>query len=179
MRLFTAITFDAPSKDRLSRHMAALKKAGAAGNFTRHDNLHLTLAFIGETDRVEDAKAALDACAAGHRALTLHVEGTGRFGNILWAGASGEGLTALGEDMAACLRSRGFDIEKRPFKAHITLARKYKDGAGMPMLRPFDYGAGHISLMESTREKGVLVYREIYRKALCGVGTPSGRPQRV
>ena len=27
MRLFTAITFDAPSKDRLSRHMAALKKA--------------------------------------------------------------------------------------------------------------------------------------------------------
>ncbi len=165
MRLFTAITFDAASKDRLSRHMAALKKSGARGSFTRHDNLHLTLAFIGETNRPEEAKAAVDACAARHGALSLHVEGTGRFGNILWAGASGEGLQSLGEDMASCLRAQGFDIEKRPFKAHITLARKYADGPeAPPVLRPFDYAATHLSLMESTREKGVLTYREVYRK---------------
>lgn len=61
MRLFTAITFDTSSKDRLSRHIAALKKSGAEGNFTRHDNLHLTLAFIGETERIAEAKASMPA----------------------------------------------------------------------------------------------------------------------
>ena len=33
--------------------------------------------------------------------------------------------------------------------------------------------------MAALKKAGVLVYREIYRKALCGVGTPSGRPQAL
>lgn len=39
---------------------AALKKAGVRANFTRRDNYHLTLVFLGETDRAEAAAAALD-----------------------------------------------------------------------------------------------------------------------
>ena len=167
MRLFVAITFSAGNKDRLYRHIVALKKAGAEGNFTRHDNLHLTLAFIGETDRAAEVKAAMDACALRHRPMTLHVEGEGRFGDILWAGASGEGLRALAQDLAEKLRDRGFAIEKRDFKAHITLARKFREGHGeRPVLRPFTQETAHISLMESTHVGGKLTYIEIYRKEL-------------
>ena len=167
MRLFTAITFDASSKDRLSRHIAALRKSGAEGTFTRHDNLHLTLAFIGETDRIGEAKAAVDACAADFTPFTLHIEGSGKFGDILWAGASGDSLMDLGNGMAEHLHTQGFSIEKRPFKAHITLARKYRPGKGeTPVLRPFDYAVTAISLMESSRREGKLTYTEIYRKEL-------------
>ena len=167
MRLFVAITFSAGNKDRLYRHIAALKKGGAEGSFTRHDNLHLTLVFIGETDRIEAVRAAIDASADRHEPLTLHVEGEGRFGDILWAGAWGEGLQALAKDMAESLRDRGFVIEKRDFKAHITLARKFKEGHGeRPTLRPFTQDVTSISLMESNRVGGKLTYTEIYRKEL-------------
>lgn len=167
MRLFTAIAFDTPSKDRLSRHIAALKKSGAKGNFTRHDNLHLTLAFIGETDRIAEAKAAVDACAADFTPFTLHIEGSGKFGDIHWAGVSGDRLIDLGNGMAEQLRTQGFSIEKRSFRAHITLARKYSPGkVAAPVLRPFDYPVTALSLMESSRRDGKLTYTEIYRKEL-------------
>ena len=48
MRLFIAIKFNAKVINDLVKLQAELKDCGAEGNFTRPENLHLTLAFIGE-----------------------------------------------------------------------------------------------------------------------------------
>ena len=46
MRLFIAINFNEDVTDDLARLQAELRDCGAEGNFTRPENLHLTLAFI-------------------------------------------------------------------------------------------------------------------------------------
>ena len=58
MRLFISIRFDNKILDALSRFQASLKKLGVTGRFTPRENLHLTLAFIGEFD---DPEAVLEA----------------------------------------------------------------------------------------------------------------------
>ena len=40
--------------------VVGLKKVGATGNFSRRNNLHVTLSFIGETDNVRAAKEAMN-----------------------------------------------------------------------------------------------------------------------
>ena len=58
MRLFTAICFDDETKNAL---FEAGKEAEnfAEGNFSAKENLHLTIVFIGETERTEEIKSAL------------------------------------------------------------------------------------------------------------------------
>ena len=58
MRLFVAIRFSPAVEEALWTAVGDLRRQGA-GTFTRRENLHLTLAFIGETDRLEDARQAV------------------------------------------------------------------------------------------------------------------------
>ena len=53
MRLFLGVELPTVWREALDRGAAALKKAGVRANFTRRDNYHLTLVFLGETDRAE------------------------------------------------------------------------------------------------------------------------------
>jgi len=48
MRLFIAIQLDDHLKDALTAMQSAMRAARVGGNYTKVENLHLTLAFIGE-----------------------------------------------------------------------------------------------------------------------------------
>ena len=48
MRLFVAIEFEPDIIESLKRVQSDLKRCGLKGRFTKEENLHLTLAFIGE-----------------------------------------------------------------------------------------------------------------------------------
>ena len=48
MRLFAAIELSDEMKKALVRFQDSLKDAGVFGGYTKPDNLHLTLTFIGE-----------------------------------------------------------------------------------------------------------------------------------
>ena len=50
MRLFIAIQLSDPMKKALVNMMHELKKQGVEGNYVPAQNLHMTLAFIGEYD---------------------------------------------------------------------------------------------------------------------------------
>ena len=58
MRLFIAIDPDDGVKNCLKRCQDELKEAGVTGNYSSEQNLHLTLAFIGEFGNPD---AVLDA----------------------------------------------------------------------------------------------------------------------
>ena len=122
MRLFAAILLDHEMRRALTGVQQALRAAGARANYTRAENLHLTLAFLGETDDLALARHALAYCTGAPFALTLtHV---GRFGNLWWVGADGgEALERLALCTQDAFRRAGFPIERRAFRAHITLAR--------------------------------------------------------
>lgn len=84
MRLFVAVLLSEPMRQALLDTMAQMRAQGARGNFTRKENLHVTLAFLGETDAqgCVRAKRALAACAASCAPIPLQLGQAGRFGAL-------------------------------------------------------------------------------------------------
>lgn len=166
MRLFVAIRFSPAVEQALWAAVGDLRRRGM-GTFTRRENLHLTLAFIGETDRLEDAKAAL-AELAGSGTLRLEAGGPlGRFGDLWWAGVrGGPQLEALAGAVQTALRDRGFSIERRPWKPHVTLVRRWRGPAPETAVAPAAMTAAAVSLMRSDRIDGRLIYTEVFSVTL-------------
>ena len=71
MRLFIAIQFSDDIKKGLISVMHDLKKKNVGGSYSPADNLHLTLAFIGETQNVEGVKRAMEATTFAPFMLSL------------------------------------------------------------------------------------------------------------
>ena len=87
MRLFVAIPVSETVRAVLRGLQEDLKRQGMTGNFTKEENFHITLAFIGE---YPDPQAVLDvmntipfASSAGYE---LRLKGYGSFGDIWWVG---------------------------------------------------------------------------------------------
>lgn len=91
--------------------------------------LHLTLAFLGQVDEHRVALACDLARKVTAPPCELDVRGVGCFGSpdhpkILWAGVAPEqALVELQQSLAAHLASSGFKLKNHPFKPHITLSR--------------------------------------------------------
>lgn len=125
MRLFAAVRPAGLSREVLEQAQRALRRQGR-GTFSHPDDLHLTLAFLGETERLDAACSALETLALSGRFL-LTAEGLGRFGDTWWTGtAPCPALEALAARTRRALEEAGFSLEKRPFVPHITLARHYR-----------------------------------------------------
>ena len=142
------------------------------GSFSEKENLHLTLVFIGETEREEGIKTALSEIE--FPAFSFKIKGTGTFEKkIFWAGTEeNKNLKNLQKKVFEKIEALGFETEKREFVPHITLARKFKPEENFPfnetekLLPEKAVFANRISLMKSERINGVLRYTEIYSKNL-------------
>ncbi|MBQ3378556.1 MAG: RNA 2',3'-cyclic phosphodiesterase [Clostridia bacterium] len=171
MRLFIAVNFSDEVKDKLYETAKQLKKQSAGGSFSRRENYHLTLCFIGETDRVSDVKRIMDKLS--FNAFSLKLCGLGRFssgeGAIYWIGVKENGeLSDIANKLSRGLLSAGFNIDKRRFKPHITLGRRvvmrreFDLEAFGSSLWPISMNISRISLMKSERIEGRLTYTEVY-----------------
>lgn len=170
MRLFIAINFDEETKARLCGAQDRLRAVGA-GNFSHPENLHLTLAFLGETkpERLEEICALMDGLRFPRLQLSFdRVDSFSREGGELWwAGlAPNKELFALQKELAEGLRQAGFPIESRRFSPHITLARQLRLREAPDKARllgtAFSTTADRLSLMRSERVAGRLTYTERY-----------------
>jgi len=91
--------------------------------------MHVTLRFIGETDKSDEIRAALAAVTGPP--MELAITGVGRFpGNlrkpprVLWAGLSAPAsLGSLHESINVALAPLKLQADDGPFSAHVTLAR--------------------------------------------------------
>lgn len=174
MRLFVAIQLEEPMKDALCAAIGRLKAAALQGSFTHRENLHLTLAFIGETNRLQAAKEALQGVVASPFTLTLAAPG--RFkrpdGDLCWMGVQHtQALSALQVQVTERLTDAGFALEKRAFTPHLTLGRRVKlppgfDWKALEQPAPASMAVGRVSLMLSERIAGRLTYTELYAKPL-------------
>ncbi|MBQ3048796.1 MAG: RNA 2',3'-cyclic phosphodiesterase [Oscillospiraceae bacterium] len=172
MRLFVAINLSDEIKDALCAVEKELQAQGARGNFSKRENLHLTLAFLGEVEQSR-VKAVREAMAAAEFApFTVEVASAGRFkrdeGDILWIGlgASRE-LTALQVSLVRELKARGFSPDDKPFNPHLTIGRKITGAGRIPeSANGLSQRVESIELMLSERINGKLTYTPIYsRKA--------------
>ena len=89
---------------------------------------HVTLAFLGEVaDPAALAPPLAEVCARS-APLSLRLAGSGTFGRSgpVWVGVDGDrtGLTDLAGDVAATCRDLGVDVERRPYRPHVTVGRR-------------------------------------------------------
>jgi 2'-5' RNA ligase len=140
-RLFVALRPPPQVRNALASVMAGIEGA----RWQTDNQLHLTLAFLGEVDRhgLEAASEALATIIAPPLDLAL-----GQFGTFdtnrpdrtgtLWIGVEPlDGLAALARSIRTALRRAGLAPDARNFTPHITLARFGPAGAPREALRPF------------------------------------------
>ena len=133
-RLFIALELPASVRRSVKDHIDRLRQEvpDVRASWTREENLHLTLKFVGDTPvtKVEALSAAAQRAANEVSAFEVSIGGCGAFPShgqprVLWIGindASGElsnYFRAL-EDQCAIV---GFPREERPFHPHLTIAR--------------------------------------------------------
>lgn len=137
MRLFVALTPPDEVIDALRTTTAGLRELAPSLRWTRPQQWHLTLAFLGEVgdEVVDELTRRLNRAAARCPPLSLSLGGGGRFGNrVLWTGVQGDRdrLRRLAGSAAAAARRCRLRVEDRPYRPHLTLAR----AAGEADLRP-------------------------------------------
>ena len=176
MRLFTAIIFDDATLNSLYHTVEKLKAGAKKGTFTTKENLHLTVNFIGETERLEDVKQAMKRALdkVKSESFPLLMQGFGKIkrreGDIYWVGVEkSEMLWRLQKKLAWELKDVGyFDIDDMEYTPHLTLGRRVvlKEGFALKDFEeniiPMQMEVTRLSLMQSERICGKLVYTEIY-----------------
>ena len=172
MRLFISINFSPETLAALIAAREGLRALAAGrGSFTPDANLHLTLAFLGETEPARVPLALEAMREAGARPFELVFDRAGRFriGGIWWAGGpENPALAAVQRRLARGLASRGFELEARRFIPHVTLARRVPELEARPALfeAPAVERVGALSLMRSELGRGAPRYTELGRLAL-------------
>lgn len=166
MRLFIAIRFSEEIHRELFSVRDALHAQARSGNFTRPENLHLTLAFLGETNETQKIRQVMDAVPASPFPLT--VGGTGRFGDTWWVGVDkSTALERLADGLRSGLLNAGFSVDTKPFRPHITIVRQLAADAPVTLSAPrTQMTVDRVSLMKSERVNGKLSYTELYGRLL-------------
>ena len=161
MRLFIAIQLSDPMKKALVNMMHELKKQGVEGNYVPAQNLHMTLAFIGEYDDPARIKEVISRMPVPEFRMSL--SDMGNFGNILWAGVKGnQKLKAYVKDLRSALDAEGIPYDRDKFVPHITLIRKYTAKRSYKVSMPkAEMMVKRASLMKSEQKDRKPVYKEL------------------
>jgi RNA 2',3'-cyclic 3'-phosphodiesterase len=132
LRTFVAVPLPDAVRNASGRLQERLRRQGLSMRWVKPGGIHLTLKFLGDvsTDALDGIAAALGQVAADAAPIALRAAGLGVFPGIrnprvLWMGIQGatDRLIDLAGRVDAGLAACGFVPEKRPFRAHLTLAR--------------------------------------------------------
>ena len=168
MRLFVGLDLDTTIRERLEAFVRRLKQHAPEVRFVSPETYHLTLKFLGETNKVEEIRSALREIDLPP--FELKVCETGFFPNeraprVFWAGIeAGDALRELATAVSWVLADLGFE-EEASFKPHLTLARS---GSGSPKPKSGDATnpklkrLRELTASEPTVQFGTMTAREFF-----------------
>lgn len=131
IRAFVALELGEDVRQKLVDAVAPLRRTGAHVSWVPPENLHLSLAFLGDIfpNTAELVGSALDEAAGVSANFSFDVSGIGAFGSkrsprVIWAGV-GENppLMSFHEHVTGLLQALDLSIESRRFRPHVTLGR--------------------------------------------------------
>jgi RNA 2',3'-cyclic 3'-phosphodiesterase len=143
-RLFLAVRLDPDVQRLVAEEIAALTAEGWPVRWVQPETSHLTLHFLGETERerAELVRLALPDVVAAHAPFDLRTATLGVFPNfrrprVLWLGLHGpvHRLQTLQKDVGGALQGLGFTVGDEPYHPHITLGRVRNDDGERVRLR--------------------------------------------
>jgi len=163
MRLFIAIQLTEGIKNAIDETQARIRQRGVAGNYTPSENLHLTLAFIGEysdPDRVLEIITGMP-----FEPFEMTIQGIGSFGDLWWVGVeASQAMNDYVRRLRYALAEACIPFDRKRFSPHITILRRasldlHKQGIQAP--EGISMIADHASLMRSDRGRSGMIYTEI------------------
>lgn len=176
MRAFVAIDLPDPVRERIALLQAALP----VGQPVKAENLHLTLAFLGEQPEAQIEEAHHGLQHIGQPAFGLKLSGLDTFGGetpkILFVGAvKSEPLDHLRKLVRSAVHGAGMRLSRERFRPHVTLARfargmtpydverlrRFLSNHGAFALEPF--GVTSFALYRSTLRPEGAVHDELAR----------------
>lgn len=173
VRLFVALVPPEELRRDLERQGRGLRTLCQKGRMVPWENIHLTLAFLGETDRRTGAERAMERAAGAP--FSLYTARPGRFsgkkGDLWWVGVEEcPPLLALRRRLVRALGEEGVWLDDtKSFRPHLTLGRDLRPLPGADLTAwaaacPTDtWRAEELILMESRRDEGGLRYIPLSR----------------
>ncbi|ASA26055.1 RNA 2',3'-cyclic phosphodiesterase [Paenibacillus donghaensis] len=135
-RLFIAVPLPRELQGIVGEQCGRLSRKLQFAKWTHPQDYHITLQFMGDIPirNIPPLLEALQEAEKGMKPFKLSLHTWGIFGlpeapRVLWAGISGEldKLEELHRSVTNTTRLLGYSNEARPYKPHLTLARKYRD----------------------------------------------------
>ena len=159
-RLFFGLQLTDDARGALSD--AARGLAFSRGRLTPAENYHITLVFLGMTERTLIPRLLELARAAFFAPLTLELTGSiGTFkgGRVVWAGVRpDQGLLETHARLVTALRTAGRTDLEDEYTPHVTLGREMTLLKPPPAVRKVTFTAERVTLFESRRVDGALRY---------------------
>ena len=171
MRLFIAINFNTETRSRLIATRDELRSQSTGGNFSLDENLHLTLAFIGEVSpkKLDKIKAILETVTFSPFDVAINRLDTFSRGTLWYAGLrEDKPLMLLQREIEYKLALCGFEMDGRKYNPHITLGREVIAKIKPWRIEPFGETVTSVDLMKSERINGKLTYTAIYTREAAG-----------
>ena len=185
MRAFLAITLPDEVKLQLLAAIKRLSSLGVDVKWYSKDQLHLTLAFLGEVSPaiLPHVTAAADRVCTARPPFPCHVYGLGFFGTkrnpqTLWAGVNPTPeLESLYEQLWKELKKFGYQNSEPEFHPHITLGRCREAARNHAVVRAMDedeeidfgeWDVTRVTLFESRPTPRGPLYRTLSHIALTG-----------
>jgi 2'-5' RNA ligase len=128
VRLFVAVRPPPAAIAELDELVHRLRQQSEGLTWTTPDQWHLTLVFLADVPdaRFAELERRLGSAASRHGPARLGIAGGGRFGDrVLFAKVAGDvdGVRRLAASVQAAARRTGLEVEDRPYRPHLTLAR--------------------------------------------------------
>jgi RNA 2',3'-cyclic 3'-phosphodiesterase len=131
---FFAVRIPEQTKLRMQEHIEKIKERIPFSRWVHYQDLHITLAFLGSAppDKLKQAENQVQVALKDEQAFTLKINKLGFFGNVdsprvFWADTEeSKNLQSIRNKVFSACEEAGFQLETRPFRPHITLARKWK-----------------------------------------------------
>lgn len=166
MRLFIAINLSDEIKESLMSIQDTMRTYGIRGNEIVPENMHLTLAFIGDYDDPDYVKNVVESIEI--RPFEIKLRGIGAFRDLWWVGIENSApLEAVTRRLRRVLADAEIPFDRKKFNPHITIIRKAKGHLSDVTEEEISshFGASmivdHISLMRSDRGKNGMIYTEL------------------
>lgn len=175
--MFTAIRIPEEAKILISSLYDDLKTPSSV-KWVKKENLHITLKFLGETDKKDAIKEKIKEVEEVSSPFKVSLKGVGAFpspkrAKILWIGVE-EGAINLKNLFVALennVQDLGFEKEMRKFTPHITFARVKKDKYSLPENVDFSLDSflvNEVTLFKSTLTPKGPIYEIISEVPLRG-----------
>ncbi len=125
IRLFVAVEIP----ESIAEEVSYVYRGLPGANWTRPENLHITLKFLGDTDEKKVCKIQEVLSSIKHESFRIKLSGVGNFskkgsGPIIWIHINPlERLRELHRKVENKLNSLEIPGEKRKYTPHLTIAR--------------------------------------------------------